>query len=146
METSISLVLAAVPVVLAGTCSKGWETAKGPLCIGGSYDECIAHEVARCLTQCKTSPFGFSKKCFTPCSELIRQKCSVWCASVGNCADCMKAFQVATATGNPEAGRKYCSKEGCKFSLNLVYASVQSLTVHFSGPLFLWLRSSKVIV
>ncbi|KAH7183397.1 uncharacterized protein B0J16DRAFT_345749 [Fusarium flagelliforme] len=112
LRTTISLVLAAVPVVLADTCSKGWETAKGRLCTGGSYLECIAHEDARCLTQCYTIPFGVNKMCLTPCTERNHQICSVWCASVGNCADCMRAFQLGTATGDPKAGRKYCSEEG----------------------------------
>lgn len=140
MEAMICLVLGTIPAVLAGMCSKGWETAKGPLCTGGGYEECAAHWTAHCWTECYGHAIDlYTMGCHAHCIQRSHQRCSGWCASVGNCADCMKAFQLAAASGNPEAGREQCSKEGCKFSLDFVYASVQPLTTHFSGPLLLWL-------
>ena len=148
MKTTISLVLTAIPVVLAGTCSKGWDAGKGPWCTGGSYGFCIQFLDSSCWGPCNHPLFGLDRKCHAFCSQLVRYACSGRCASVSNCSDCMNAVQRVNVTSDPESGLDYmyCSKEGCKFSINLSYKSSQSLTVHFSGPLFLWLRSKKLIV
>ena len=141
--------LATVPVVLAGTCSKGWDAGKGPSCTGGSYGFCIQYLDNVCWKPCNHPLFGIDRKCHEFCSQLVRYACSGRCASVNSCSDCMNAVQRTNVfNSDPESGLDYmyCSKEGCKFSINLSYKSSQSLTVHFSGPLFLWLRSKKLIV